>query len=337
MDRLTKVAHFIPVKTTYSGSQLAEFYMSRIVCLHGVPKKIVSDRGTQFTSKFWERLHETLDTQLRFSSAYHPQTDGQTKRINQILEDMLRAFALQYGRSWDKSLPYAEFFYNNSYQESLKMALFEMLYGRRCQTPLFWSETGERKVFGPDILQEAEKQVHMVRENLRVAQSRQRSYADHRRRELSFKVGDFVYLKVSPMRGLRCFKVRGKLAPRFIGPFKILEKRGEVAYQFELPPKLSDVHDVFHVSQLKKCMCVPKEQILMEDLHAKEDLSYQEYPVKILETSERVTRNKRIKMWKVQWSHHTEEEATWEREEELKAEFPSFFSDPSESRGQGSF
>jgi hypothetical protein len=112
-----------------------------------------------------------------------------------------------------------------------------------------------------------------------------------------------------------------------------LEKRGEVAYQIELPPKLSDVHDIFHVSQLKKCMCVPKEQILMEDLHAKEDLSYQEYPVKILETSERVTQNKRIKMWKVQWSHHTEEEATWEREEELKAEFPSFFSDPSESRG----
>jgi transposase InsO family protein len=121
----------------------------------------VSDRGTHFTSKFWERLHETLDTQLRFSFAYHPQTDGYTKRVNQILECMLRACALQYGRSWDKSLPY-----NNSYQESLKMAPFEMLYGRRCRTPLFWSETGERKVFGPDSLLEAKKQVHMVRENL---------------------------------------------------------------------------------------------------------------------------------------------------------------------------
>jgi transposase InsO family protein len=129
MDRLTKVAHFIPVKTTYSGSQLAELYMSRIVCLHGVLKKIVSDRGTQFTSRFWERLHEALDTQLRFSSAFHPQTDGQTKRVNRILEDMLRACALQYGRSWDKSLSYAEFSYYNSYQESLKMAPFEMLYG----------------------------------------------------------------------------------------------------------------------------------------------------------------------------------------------------------------
>jgi hypothetical protein len=133
------------------------------------------------------------------------------------------------------------------------------------------------------------------------------------------------------MRGLRRFKVRGKLGPRFVGPFKILEKRGQVAYQLELPPQLSDVHDVFHVSQLKKCLHVPEEQIPMEDLDAKEDLSYQEYPIKILETSERVTRNKRVKMCKVQWSHHTEEEVTWEREEEFKAEFPSFFSDPSES------
>jgi hypothetical protein len=133
-------------------------------------------------------------------------------------------------------------------------------------------------VFGLDILQAAEKQVHMVRENLRVAQSRQKSYADHRRRELSFEVGDVVYLKVSPIRGLRHFKVRGKLAPRFIGPFKVLEKWGEVAYQLELLPQLSDVHDVFHISQLKKCMRVPEEQLPIEDLDTKEDLSYQEYP-----------------------------------------------------------
>jgi hypothetical protein len=173
--------------------------------------------------------------------------------VNQILEDMLRACALQYGRSWDKSLLYAKLSKNNSYQESLKMAPLEMLYGRRCQTPLFWNETGEWKVFGPDILQEAEKQVRMVRENLHVTQSRQKSYADHSRRQLSFKVRDFVYLKVPPMRGLHHFKIRGKLTPRFIGPFKILKKRGKVAYQLELLPQLSEVHDVFHVSQLKKC------------------------------------------------------------------------------------
>jgi hypothetical protein len=150
----------------------------------------------------------------------------------------------------------------------------------------------------------------MVTENLRVTQSRQKSYADHRKRELSFELGNFMYLKVSPMSGLHHFKVRGRLAPRFIGPFKIREKRGEVASQLELPPQLFDVHE---------------EQIPMEDRNASEDLSYQLYPVKILETSERVTRNKGIKMCKVQWSHHTEEEATWKREEELKAGFPSFF------------
>jgi hypothetical protein len=216
-----------------------------------------------------------IPTQVRFSSSYHPQTDGQTERVNQILEDMLRACALQYRRSWDKSLPYAEFSYNNSYQESLKMAPFEILYGHRCRTPLFWSETGEWKVFGPDILQEVEKQFCMVRKNMRIAQSRQKSYADHRRMESSFEVGDYVYLKVSPMRGLRRFKVRGKLALRFIGPCKITEKRDEVAYQSELPSQMSNVHDVFHVSQLKKCLRVLEEQIPMEDLDAKEDHFYQ--------------------------------------------------------------
>jgi hypothetical protein len=139
------------------------------------------------------------------------------------------------------------------------------------------------------------------------------------------------------MRDLLRFKVRGKLAPRFIEPFKILEKRGEVAYQLELPSQLSDVHDVFHISQWKKYLRVPEEQIPMKDLDAKEDLSYQEYPARILETSERVMRNKRIKVCKVQWSHQAEEEATWERKEEFKAEFLNFFSDQSESRGQNSF
>jgi hypothetical protein len=171
VDRLTKVAHFIPVKTTYTRAKLAELYMSRIVCLHGVPKKIVSDRGTQFTSHFWGKLHESLDTKLNFSSAYHRQTNGQTERTNQILEDMLRACVLKHG-SWDKSLPYAEFSYNNSYQASLQISPFEALYGRKCRTPLYWSETGERQLFGADIIREAEKQVQIIRENLRIAQSR---------------------------------------------------------------------------------------------------------------------------------------------------------------------
>jgi hypothetical protein len=167
VDRLTKVAHFIPVKTTYSGVKLAELYISRIVCLHGVPKKIVADRGTQFTSRFWQKLHESMDTKLNFSSAYHPQTDGQTERIDQILEDMLRACALKHGGSWDKSLSYAEFAYNNSYQSSHKMAPFEALYRRKCRTPLFWNQIGESQLFGPEIIKKAERQVEIIERILR--------------------------------------------------------------------------------------------------------------------------------------------------------------------------
>jgi hypothetical protein len=161
---------------------------------------------------------------------------------------MLRACALKHGGSWDKSLPFAEFSYNNSYQASLKMAPFEALYGRKCRTPLYWSETSESQLFGPEIIKEAERQVQVVRENLKVAQSRQKSYADTQRRELTFEEEDYVYLKVSPIRGLRKFKVKGKLSPCYIGPFKILERKGEVAYQLELPARLSDVHNVFHIS-----------------------------------------------------------------------------------------
>jgi hypothetical protein len=171
---------------------------------------------------------------------------------------------------------------------------------------------------------------------LKLAQSRQKSYADNRRRELRFQVGDFVYLKVSPMRGLHRFKIRGKLTPRYIGPFKILEQKGEVAYQLELPPQLLDVHDVFHVSQLRKCLRVLKEQMPLEELTVGENLTYQEYSVKILDTSDKVTRNNRYKMCKVQWSNHTEEEFTWEKEDQLKAEFPDIFSNLSESRGRDS-
>jgi hypothetical protein len=217
------------------------------------------------------------------------------------------------------------------------MAPFEALYGRKCRTPLYWSETGESQLFGPEIIKEAERQVQVVRENLKVAQSRQKSYADTRRRALTFEEGDYVYLKVSPIRGLHKFKVKGKLSHRYIGPFKIQEWKGEVAYQLELPARLSDVHNVFHISQLKKCLRVPEEQLPLEELDVQEDLTYEEHPIKILDTAERITRSKRIRMCRVQWSHHLEDEATWEREDELKAEFPQLFASPAESRGRDSF
>jgi hypothetical protein len=190
---------------------------------------------------------------------------------------------------------------------------------------LFWSQTRESQVFGPEVLKNVEKQVQMVCESLKVTQSRQKSYADKRRRDLSLEIRDFVYLKVSPMRGTRRFRVKGKLAPRYVRPFKIIDRKGEVAYQLELPPQLSEVHDVFHVSQLKKFLRVPEEQLPMEYLQLGGDLTYSERPIKILDNAERVTRSKVIKMCKLQWSHHTEDEAIWEHEEELKAGYLKLF------------
>jgi hypothetical protein len=200
VDRLTKVAHFIPVKTTLDGRQLANLYISRIVSLHGVPKSIMSDRGSQFTSRFWRKLHEALGTKLFFSTAYHPQTGGKTECVNQILEDMLRACVLAYGSKWEDCLLFAEFSYNNSYQSSLQMAPFEALYGRKCRTPLNWSKTGDSQVFGPDVLREAEEKVQLIRDRLKAAQSRQRSYVNPMHHELTFNVGDFVYLRVTPLK-----------------------------------------------------------------------------------------------------------------------------------------
>jgi hypothetical protein len=196
---------------------------------------------------------------LKFRSAYHLQTDGQTERTNQILEEMLRACALRDKIGLDKRLRYAEFSYNNSYQTSLKMSPFEALYGRNCRTPLHWDQPDERHVFGLDILLEAEENIIMVQENMKAAQSRQRSYADTRRRELSFEVGVYVYLKVSPIRKIKRFIVKGKLAPRYIWSYQIQARCGEVAYQLRLLENLSAVHYVFHVSQLKKCLRVSEE------------------------------------------------------------------------------
>jgi hypothetical protein len=190
---------------------------------------------------------------------------------------------------------------------------------------LQWDQPGENQVFWPDILLEAEENIKMVRENLKIAQSRQQSYADTRRRELSFEVKDFVYLKVSPIIGFRRFGVKGKLAPRYIGPYQILAKCEEVAYQLSLPEDLSVVHDVFHVSQLKKCLCVLEEQLPMEGLEVQEDLTYIEKPTQIIETADRVTRRKTIRMCKVIWGHHSEEVATWEREDDLMAKYPELF------------
>ena len=178
------------------------------------------------------------------------------------------------------------------------MAPFESLYGQRCRTPLNWLEAGERNFFGPDIVQEAEEQVQIIQKNLKAAQSRQKSYADKRRRPLIFEVGDHVYLQVSPMKGVQRFGVRGKLAPRYVGPFSIIERCGLVAYRVEHPPHLSAVHNIFHISQLKKCLHVPTEIVDIESLQLEPDLAYPEHPVKIVDHKTRVTRNQTSNFYK---------------------------------------
>jgi hypothetical protein len=216
---------------------------------------------------------------LLHSSAYRPQTSGQTERVNQILEDMLRACVLEFPQKWDECLSLAEFSYNNSYQESIKMAPFEALYGRRCHTPLNWFEPRERWFFRPDMVKEMEEKVQRIIHNYKEAQARQKRYADKRRQPLYIQVKDYVYLKVSPMKGVTRFRVKGKLAPRYIGPFPILERCGTVAYRLQLPETLSAVHNVFHVSQLKKCLRVPDRTIDVVDVTSELDLTYLEHPI----------------------------------------------------------
>jgi hypothetical protein len=172
VDCLTKSAHFLPVKNAFRPPQYTEKYITEIIQLHGIPKTIVSDRGSQFMAHFWEHLHKGLGTSLVHSTTYHPQTDGQIERVNAILEDMLRAYVLSSRDSWESWLPLAEFTYNNSYQDIIKMASFEALYGRKCRTPLNWIEPGERRFYGIDFVEEAEKKVRVIQQNMKAAQSR---------------------------------------------------------------------------------------------------------------------------------------------------------------------
>jgi hypothetical protein len=204
------------------------------------------------------------------------------------------------------------------------MAAFEVLYGRRCHTPLNWIEPGLNVIFGLDLVEEAEATVRRIQDNLKAAKSRQETYANKRHRPLAFEVGDHMYLRISPMKGVKRFGVKGKLAPRYIEPFPILEKCGSVAYKLDLPPSLAGVQDIFHMSQLKKCLKAPVDIVLPEVTTLEADLLYPEHQIKVLGQKDRVTRRKTIKFFKIQWSNQSEEEATWESENFLHSCHPDF-------------
>ena len=235
IGRLTKFAHFLPIREDYRVEKLARIYMEEIICRHGIPRDIISDRDGRFTSRLWQTFQTAMGTQLNLSTAFHPQSDGQIERTIQTLEDMLRSCVIDFGGSWEIHLPLVEFSYNNSYHASIQMAPFEALYGRKCRSPICWYEIGDTQITGPELIQETTDKILRIRDNLLKARSRQKSYADKRRKPLEFNVGDLVLLKVSPWKGVVRFGKKGKLSPRFVGPFKTLERVGQVAYKLDLP------------------------------------------------------------------------------------------------------
>ncbi|XP_052623591.1 uncharacterized protein LOC128128868, partial [Lactuca sativa] len=335
IDRLTKSAHFLPIKESYKMERLTRLYLREIVRLHGVPKSIISDRDSRFTSQFWQSLHKAMGTHLDMSTAYHPQTDGQSERTIQTLEDMLRACAIDFGKSWDTHLPLIEFSYNNSYHSSIKVAPFEALYGRKCRSPLCWAEVGDtqlarthtsdRAITGPEIIRETTEKIVQIRARLQASRDRQKSYADKRRKPLEFQVGDRVLLKVSPWKGVIRFGKRGKLNPRYIGPFEIVARIGPVAYRLQLPAELNGVHPVFHVSNLKKCLSDETLVIPLDEIEINENLLFVEEPIEIMDREVKRTKQSRIPIVKVRWNAKRGREFMWEREDQMKQKYPHLF------------
>ncbi|CAN6711839.1 unnamed protein product [Malus baccata var. baccata] len=255
IDRLTKLAHFIPVREIYSLSQLAKLFISKIVKYHCVPVDIISDRDPRFTSKFWVAFQEALDRQ--------------SKRTIQTLEDMLRSSVLQFSDGWHDYLDWMELAYNNSYHSSIGMVPFEALYGKSCRTPLYWLDVGERVLVGLEIVEETTHNIQL-----------------------------------SPWKCVVQFGKKGKLSPMYIGPYMITEQIGEVAYRLELPPKLSKVHDVLHVSMIRDYVSHPSHVIPPQLLEINSDLTYNEEPVTILDWKDKELRNKTVHLVKVLWKNH---------------------------------
>eukprot|EP00253_Pinus_taeda_P032874 PITA_32874 len=298
VDKLSKAAHFIPVQSTYKAAQIAHIFMQNVFKLHGLPKTIISDRDVKFTLAFWRTLFFELGTQLNFSTAYHPQTDGQTERVNQVVEDMLRAYVMQQPMLWE-----VEFTYNNGYHTSTQLSHFEVLYGRKCRTPSNWGGPEDRLILAPDMLKEMEDMVKRVRANLKVFQDRQKKFVDRKRRFKEYQVGDHVYIKIQAKRSTLQWSGCAKLAPRYCGPFQVLARIGPVAYQLALPSHIR-VHNVFHVE--------PEAEVLVE-------------PLNILDWREVQLQKRVITQVKVQWRHYGPDEATCEDEALMIRNYPGLF------------
>ncbi|GJW15135.1 putative reverse transcriptase domain-containing protein [Tanacetum coccineum] len=296
VDILTKSAHFLATREDYSIEKLARLYIDEIVARHGVHVSIILDRGGRFTSCFWQTLQKALD----MSTTYHPQTDGQSEHTIQTLEDMLRAYVIDFSGSWDVHLPLAEFSYNNSYHSSIRCAPFEALYGRKCRSPDLRAEIRESRLIGPELVQETNDKVVLIKEKLKA---------------------------VSPLKGMVRFLKKGKLAPRYVGPFEIIERVGPVAYRLRLPEELSSVHDTFHVSNLKKCLADANLHVPLDEIKIDKTLRFVEEPIEIIDREVKSLKRSKIPIVKFRWNSKRGPAFTWEREDHMKAKYPRLFVD----------
>ncbi|GJT12475.1 retrotransposon protein, putative, ty3-gypsy subclass [Tanacetum coccineum] len=325
VDRLTKSAIFTPMRETDPLDKLARMYLKEVVMRHEIPVSIICNRDPRFASNFWRSLKNALGTNLDMSTTYHPQTDGQSERTIQTLEDMLRACAIDFGKGWVNHLPLVEFSYNNSYHASIKAAPFEALYGRKCRSPFCWTKVGEAQILGPELIQETTEKIVQIKQRMQAARDQQKSYADLKRKPMEFLVGDKVMLKISHWKGVVRFGKRGKLNPKYVGPFKVLEKVEEVAYKLELPEELSRVHNTFHVSNLKKCHADEPLAVPLDGLHLDDKLHFVEEPLEIVGREVKWLKRSRIPLVKVRWNSKRGPEFTWEREDQFKKKYPHLF------------
>nr|GEX22789.1 putative reverse transcriptase domain-containing protein [Tanacetum cinerariifolium] len=327
VDRLTKSTHFLAIREDYKMEKLARLYIDEIVARHGVPMSIISDHDGRFSLRFGQTLQKALGTRLDMSTAYHPHTDGQSERTIQTLKDMLRACMIDFSGSWDVHLLLAKFSYNNSYHSSIRCAPFEALYGRKCRSPVLWAKIGESRLIGPELVQETTDKVILIKDRLKAARDRQKSYADNRRKYLEFEVGDQVLLKVSPWKGVLHFRKKGKLAPRYVVPFEIMEMIGPVAYRLRLPQELSGMHDTFHVSNLKKCLVDANLHVPLDEIKVDKTLRFVEEPIEIMDREVKSLKRSKIPIVKVYWYSKHGPEFTWERKYHMKAKYPLLFAD----------
>ncbi|GKB77054.1 putative reverse transcriptase domain-containing protein [Tanacetum coccineum] len=279
VDQLTKSAIFVPMREIDPMENLARMYLKEVFTKHGIPILIICDRNPRSASNFWRSLQKALGTNLDMSTAYHPQTDGQSERTIQTLKDMMRACAIDFRKGWVNHFPLVDFSYNNSYHASIKAAPFEALYGRKCHSPVCWAELGQVQLTGPKIVQETIENIIQIKQRMQAARDRQKSYADLKCKPMDFQVGDKGMLKVPSWNGVVHFGIRGKLNPRYLGPFKVLEKVGFVAYRLEILKEMNRVQNMFHVSNLKKCYADEPLAIPLNGLHFDDKLQFVEEPV----------------------------------------------------------